>query len=65
MNSMIIKSIDIELDRWKIYKPSSVGEYITFDFSYLPSEWFKKTHKQIIIDCLTINKPTIESIKSI
>lgn len=62
MNISKIKTFNIKTDKWVINHPTSLGNTISFDFTYLPNNWFKKVQKQIIIECLTIKKPSVETL---
>lgn len=62
MKNLIIKALDIKTDKWVLDHPTSLGNSISFDFTYLPNEWFKKIQKQITIECLTLNKPSVETL---
>lgn len=57
-----LKTIDINSDKWVIDYSTSVSNSLTFDFTYLPNKWFKKIHKQITIECLSLKKPRIETL---
>lgn len=62
MNKEVIKAIDIKADKWVLDHHTTLGQTISFDFTYLPNAWFKKTHKQILIESITLNKPSIETL---
>lgn len=62
MKKSIIETLDIKTDKWLLDHPTSLGNTISFDFTYLPNAWFKKIQKKITIECLTINKPSIETL---
>lgn len=62
MKNSIIKTLDIKTDKWVLDHPTSLGNTISFDFTYLPNTWFKKIQKQITIDCFTLNKPSVETL---
>lgn len=62
MNLNNIKSLNIKKDNWILNHSTSLGSKISFDFTYLPNDWFKKVHKKITIDCITIGKPTLETL---
>jgi len=49
-------------DKWVIEHKTTVGDSVTFDFSYLPNDWFKKTQKEITLECMTIGKPSIATL---
>src|SRR5690625_4021252 len=49
-------------DKWVIEHKTSVGNTLTFDFTYLPNNWFKKIQKKITIECITIRKPSIATL---
>lgn len=59
---MTLRLIDVKSDKWIIPRPNSEGDDLMFDFKHMPNEWIKNTHKQIIIDCIKINKPTIQTL---
>ncbi len=62
MNFKKIKSLNIEEDKWIIENKTSVGDSATFDFTYLPNDWFKKIQKEITIECITIGKPSLMTL---
>jgi|SRR5690625_812069 len=64
MNRMLrnIKSLDIESDNWSIEYSTNLGDRINFDFSFLPNPWFKKIHKQITLENITLKKISIETL---
>ncbi|KPH71793.1 MULTISPECIES: tyrosine-type recombinase/integrase [Bacillaceae] len=62
MRNSKIKTLDIKTDKWVIDYPTSLGETISFDFTYLPNAWFKKLQKQITIECFTLDKPSVETL---
>src|SRR5690625_2489028 len=62
MNLNNIKSLNIKKDKWILNHSTSLGSKISFDFTYLPNDWFKKVHKRITIDCIMIGKPTLETL---
>ncbi|GIQ70054.1 integrase [Xylanibacillus composti] len=62
MNAAIVKSINPKTDKWVLSKKSSLGDTMTFDFTYLPNRWFKRTLKEITIDCFTLGKPSFETL---
>lgn len=57
-----LKTLDTDSDKWIIEYSTNVGDRITFDFSYLPNEWFKKVHKQITIENITLNRLDIGTL---
>lgn len=57
-----IKTIDVKSDKWSIEYSTNVGDRVNFDFSFLPNEWFKKTHKQITLESITLDRLTIETL---
>lgn len=62
MKLSIIRALDIKADKWVIDYPTSLGNTISFDFTYLPNDWFKKIQKQITIESMTIKKPSIVTL---
>jgi len=54
-----IKSLNMKQDQWFIENKTNLGKGVTFNFGYLPNNWFKRTQKQITRECLIINKPTL------
>ncbi|AVO03198.1 integrase [Staphylococcus simulans] len=54
-----IKSLNLKKDKWVIEHKTSLGDTVTFDFTYLPNDWFKKVQKEITIECITIGKPSL------
>src|SRR5690625_530970 len=59
MNLKKVKSLNTKEDKWVIEHKTSLGNTVTFDFTYLPNNWFKKIQKKITIECITIGKPSI------
>src|SRR5699024_11035045 len=57
-----IKSLNKKKDKWVIKHKTSVGDNVTFDFTFLPNDWFKKIQKEITIECIAIGKPNIETL---
>lgn len=57
-----IKSLDIESDKWSIEHSTNLGDRINFDYSFLPNSWFKRIHKQITLENITLKKITIETL---
>lgn len=37
-----LKALNIKSDIWVIEHKTSLGDKVTFDFTYLPNDWFKK-----------------------
>ena len=62
MNLQGIKSLDMKKDKWVIEHETSIGDKITFDFTYLPNNWFKKVHKEITVECIRISRPSISTL---
>jgi len=64
MNSILkkVKALDTESDYWSIEYSSSIGNRINFDFSFLPNHWFKKIHKQITLENITLKNLSIETM---
>ncbi|MDV2581591.1 tyrosine-type recombinase/integrase [Alkalibacillus haloalkaliphilus] len=62
MNNSVVKSLDIKADKWVIENNSSLGKTVSFDFSYLPNEWFKKINKEITIESIILKKPTLATL---
>jgi site-specific recombinase XerD len=62
MKQAAIRAIDPKTDKWVIESFSSLGDRISFDFTFLPNQWFKKTLKEITIECMTIKKPSLETL---
>lgn len=57
-----LKALNIKNDIWIIEHKSSVGDKVTFDFTYLPNEWFKKVQKEITIECIRVGKPSLMTL---
>jgi site-specific recombinase XerD len=57
-----ISTVDTKTDRWEVPYQSSYGDKLSFEFSYLPNKWFKKIHKQITIECMSLGKPSVETL---
>ncbi len=62
MNLKNIKSLNVKKDKWVIEHKTSVGNTVTFDFTYLPNDWFKKVQKEITIECITISRPSVATL---
>lgn len=62
MNAAIVKSINPKTEKWVLPYESSLGDTMTFDFTYLPNRWFKKTLKEITIESITLGKPSIVTL---
>src|SRR5699024_4073379 len=62
MNLQGIKSLDMKKDKWVIEHETSIGDKITFDFTYLPNNWFKKVHKEITVECIMISRSSISTL---
>ncbi|PTJ47155.1 MULTISPECIES: tyrosine-type recombinase/integrase [Staphylococcaceae] len=62
MNLKNLKTLNMKEDKWVIEHKTSVGNTVTFDFTYLPNNWFKKIQKKITIECITIGKPSIATL---
>jgi|SRR5690625_545331 len=56
------KPLDMKKDKWIIEHKTSLGNKISFDFTYLPNEWFKKNQKEITAECMTIDKPSLATL---
>lgn len=56
------KSLDIKKDKWIIEHKTSLGNRISFDFTYLPNDWFNKTQKEITKECMTTGKPGLATL---
>src|SRR5699024_9035536 len=41
---------------------TNLGDRINFDFSFLPKSWFKKIHKQITLENITLKRVSIETL---
>ena len=57
-----VKSLNIKEDKWVIEHKTSLGNIVTFDFTYLPNDWFKKVQKEITIECITIGRPSVATL---
>lgn len=57
-----IKSLNMKKDKWRIENKTSVGNFVTFDFTYLPNKWFKKIQKEITLECIKIQKPSLATL---
>lgn len=62
MDLKYIKSLNMKEDKWVIEHKTSVGNNVTFDFTYLPNHWFKKIQKEITMECMTIGKPNLMTL---
>ncbi|TRM11040.1 tyrosine-type recombinase/integrase [Lentibacillus cibarius] len=62
MKQSVIRTLDVKTDKWVIDYSTSLGNTVSFDFTYLPNNWFKKIQKQITIECMTLKKPSIATL---
>src|SRR5690625_7447372 len=62
MDLKYIKSLNMKEDKWVIEHKTSVGNNVTFDFTYLLNHWFKKIPKEITIAGITIVKPNLMTL---
>lgn len=62
MNLNNFKTLNTKEDKWILEHKTSVGDKVTFDFTYLPNNWFKKIHKQITLECIRVGKPSLMTL---
>lgn len=62
MGTININLLNIKNDKWSIEYKTSVADHLIFDFTFLPNSWFKQTFKEITMECITMDRRSIETL---